>query len=154
MNRRYNACWMSPVSLKTKLLSLFVLAFICLNASGAVCLVYCQQNAAMAASSEHCPLPMDMPDCPHAKRHAPLSDHQTAATGNTVSCSMLAVNVLAAPLERKQVVEQAAQLVTPIKVLPTLRLSGFSSKSFVSDRFEPSRIDRRSDRLKNCIFRI
>ena len=146
---------MSPISIKTKLLSIFVLAFLCLNAGGAVCLVYCTGPATLAASAEHCPLPKaSQAHCPHAnKPDVPKSD-VTIAESNAVSCCSLAINVLVAPIERKQVSHELTAAVSekPAISIPVFELS---SVSFAPPLEHQTVIrDRRFERIRNRVFRI
>jgi hypothetical protein len=145
---------MSPISIKTKLLSIFVLAFLCLNAGGAVCLVYCTAPL-KTAEAEHCPLPKASQEhCPHAnKSQAPKGD-VTLAESNAVSCCSLAINVLVAPIERKQVSHELAAVASERPVVST-PVFGFSSVSFVQPLKNQTLIrDRRFERIKNRVFRI
>ena len=147
---------MSPISIKTKLLSIFVMAFLCLNAGGAVCLVYCVTPLkAAAAETEHCPLPKaSQAHCPHATRSETPKGDETAAGSNAVSCCSLAINVFVAPIERKQASHDLVAIV-PEKPVVASQVFEFSPVSFV----QPLEIrslarDRRFERIKNRVFRI
>jgi hypothetical protein len=146
---------MNPISIKTKLLSIFVLAFLCLNAGGAVCLVYCTAPASFVATTEHCPLPKSgAVHCPHANKSQLPKGDVTVAESNAVSCCTLAINVLVAPIERKQVSHELIAVVSerPVVSAPVF---GFSSASFTQplELRTPVR-DRRFERIKNRVFRI
>jgi len=145
---------MNPQAVKTKLLTLFVLTFLCLNAGAAVCLVYCQGTFAHAAEKEHCPLAKNTADCPHAGKSVPVNSNGAAVESNAVSCCTIAVNIFAAPLERRQVPQD---VVAAMPAEPVAAVKSFALRPVV--RTEPVRwverlADRRSDRVKNCIFRI
>jgi hypothetical protein len=146
---------MSPISIKTKLLSVFVMAFLCLNAGGAVCLVYCTAPATLAASAEHCPLPkVSQAHCPHANKAETPKGDVTVAESNAVSCCTLAINVFVAPIERKQVSHELAA-VAPEKLVVSTPLFEFSPTTFVLPFEHRSLIrDRRSERIRNRVFRI
>jgi hypothetical protein len=145
---------MSPLSIKTKLLTLFVLTFLCLNAGAAVCLAYCQGTFVHASEEEHCPLAKNAADCPHAGKQMPADPNRPAAESNAVSCCTLAVNIFAAPLERRQVPQDVAA-VLPAE--PVVAAKAFVPRQVL--RTEPARFagrlaDGQQIRLKNCVFRI
>src|SRR3954470_3749754 len=147
---------MNPISIKTKLLSLFVLTFLCLNAGGAVCLAYCQGGASYKAeSAEHCPLPANTAHCPlHADMPAEPTENTDAATSNAVQCCTLAINLFAAPLEQKQVSQEVVLVpaVEPLAVAAVFVLVALSSPRSVT--VGPPLLDKRVERLKHCVFRI
>jgi len=145
---------MSPISIKTKLLSIFVMAFLCLNAGGAVCLVYCT-TPLKAAEAEHCPLPKaSQAHCPHAnKSQAPKGD-VTLAESNEVSCCSLAINVLVAPIERKQISHELTAVASEKLLVSTPVFAASSTTYFQPLDFRPLLRDRRSERIKNRVFRI
>ena len=147
---------MSPISIKTKLLSIFVLAFLCLNAGGAVCLVYCTAPLQQAATaSEHCPLPKaSQAHCPHANRSETPKGNATVAEANEVSCCSLAINVLVAPIERKQVSHDLVAVVPEKPVVSTPVFATSSVTSFRSLEIRTLIRDRRFERIKNRVFRI
>jgi len=151
--QRYTAFEM-PVSITTRLVSLFILTFLCLNAGGAVCLVYCQGGNTLAKSKEYCPLSKGAAHCPHAKQDRPARVDQTAVSSNAVSCCTLAINVLAAPLGQKQISGGASAVAKVEKAVSPAFQSFYSASSSLSSKFGPPQIDRRLERLKNCIFRI
>jgi len=145
---------MTPVSIKTKLLSLFVLTFLCLNAGGAVCLAFCANTKAHdMAAMDHCPLAKKPADCPHhaAKQE---QDGAPAVESKAVSCCNVAINIFAVPLERKQTVQDPVQ-TTPLETTQTI--ISFVSSSFTAPVTTVSRqpaLDRRVERVKHCVFRI
>src|SRR5436190_9963143 len=81
----------------TKFLSLFVVAFLCLNAGGILCLTYCTQ--AVQAKADHCPLKKQgAPHCPNSEKKAtPTENNSFEAV--SVKCCLLPVSIFAAPLE-------------------------------------------------------
>jgi hypothetical protein len=147
---------MSPISIKTKLVSLFVLAFLCLNAGGAVCLVYCTAPLkAAAAETEHCPLPKTgAVHCPHANKSQTPKGDVTVAESNAASCCSLAINVLVAPIERKQASHELTAVALEQPVVSTAVFC-YSSVSFVQPiELRPLIRDRRFERIRNRVFRI
>jgi hypothetical protein len=147
---------MSPISIKTKLLSIFVLTFLCLNAGGAVCLAYCQGASAHIEKKDDCPLAKKSADCPHASHgQMPMqSDKAPIAEANSVTCCSLAINVLVAPIERRQMSHDVAVAVTaePVGVV---RRFEFAQIRLPDPVFANTPVlDRRSDRVKHRVFRI
>src|SRR3982751_5126924 len=100
---------MKPSALKIKLVTFFILAFLCLNVGGAVCLAYCQSGVAMQAAKDHCPLHKADADC-HSKKDAQKSSDQFAVEANSVTCCTLAINVFIAPLEKRQSTPDVVQI--------------------------------------------
>src|SRR3954462_11387634 len=129
---------MNPISIKTKLLSLFVLTFLCLNAGGAVCLAYCQGGQShKIETAEHCPLPANTAHCPHhADMPAEPTEKTDTASSNAVQCCTLAINLFAAPLEQKQVKQDATPTIA-IEAIAATRVfvaATFSSPSLIAFR--------------------
>jgi hypothetical protein len=145
---------MNPKAIKTKLLTLFVLTFLCLNAGAAVCLAYCEGTFAHAAEKEHCPLAKNTADCPHAGTSGPVKTDGPVAESNAVACCTIAVNIFAAPLERKQV---SQEVVAAVPAEPVVVARVAVPQVIVRDetaRFTQRFADRQTDRIKNCVFRI
>ena len=147
---------MNPVSIKTKLLSLFVLTFLCLNAGGAVCLAYCQAGQShKIETAEHCPLPANTAHCPHhAERPAEPAENTDSASSNAVQCCTLAINLFAAPLEQKQV-SQEIVLVPVLEAVSDAPVFLFAIPNQPRPiNFRQPSLDRRVERIKNSVFRI
>lgn len=153
-NRSYNAPGMNPVSIKTKLLSLFILAFLCLSAGGAVCLAYCT-TPLKAAQAEHRPLPKaSQTHCPRAGESQTPKGDITLAESNAVSCYTLAINVFVAPIERKQFSHDLTAVASE-KRLVSAPVFAYPSTTFIQPLIVRSLMrDRRSERIKNRVFRI
>ena len=146
---------MNPISTKTKLISIFVLAFLCLNAGGAFCLAYCQSTSAhVVATEDHCPLPKGDSDCHHTAQQPPAKEDASSVGSGAVTCCSLAINVLVAPIERKQV---SQDLVAAASEQPVVSTPVFAASSLPSIRplyLRPLVRDRRFERIKNRVFRI
>src|SRR5687767_13736630 len=80
-----------------RLTALFVVAFICLNAGGAMCVAYCQ-SFDVAAEEEHCPLKKLSEHCDGA------DDDQKPFAASFVShsadCCPMTVSLFSAPVEK------------------------------------------------------
>ena len=152
--RRYNHFEMIPISVKTRLASLFILTFLCLNAGGAVCLAYCESASAQDAQAEHCPLKKATPDCHHSAQQSQPSTDAATLESESVTCCTLAINVFIAPIERKQVDQEIAAVVLhPSAVVGAeflLRTSNAPQRSI----FVGPQLDRRVERIRHRVFRI
>jgi hypothetical protein len=134
----------------TKLLSAFVVAFLCLNAGAFLCLAHC--NTATLAAADHCPrMKAEMPPC---HRQTTENKDETNVAGSSITCCMLPVGVFAAPLEKRSgtitaVAVETAAVVTefsPVLVAPLRQLPKFY--------YRPPPNDLRFERVRNQVFRI
>jgi len=133
---------------KTRFISLFVLAFLCFNAGGILCLTYCSRVAAMAASGQHCPLAKE-----HCGRHMPEAQTSSASVGTAGCCSM-PVSFFAAPVEKRVYSDSSAAVVpAPARVGYEYAVT-FVTRSAHPPIYTPPCIDRHDTQLKNCVFRI
>lgn len=142
---------MNASSFRVKLVSLFVLAFLCLNVGGAVCLAYCQTAIKLAA--EHCPLQKAGSDC-HRNQGLVSNTDDPAASASEARCCSLAIGIIAAPVEKKQIAaEIAAVAERPVVHSFSLPLAHVSEAPALNN-FVPPKLDSRGLRLRNCVFRI
>ena len=149
---------MTQRSTTKKILAAFVLAFLCLNVGGLVCLTYCSQIAmasAMPSSddshlSEH---------CRRAKKEAEEKDQNAEKISATVaSCCMMPVSMFAVPLEK----QTRATLVLVADSVPAVNVEiyRFASPSIVSLHIDPTPVyrppplDRRGERILHSVIRI
>ncbi|MBK6749450.1 MAG: hypothetical protein KA956_00020 [Pyrinomonadaceae bacterium] len=134
------------------LVTRFVIAFVCMNLGGAMCLTYCSQSAKAA--------PLDlaaMPShCEHHKKQAkPPTKDNDRASAKAAACCTMPVSMIAAPVEERGIIAfadtvvVASATVTPIELFRT-----FSSNRVVERVYRPPPLDQRSTRLRNCVFRI
>jgi hypothetical protein len=146
---------MNSFAIPTKLLSLFILAFLCLNAGGAICLAYCEETSTIPNSSlEHCPLPKKSDDCHRATGQIPSKSDVASLETDEVICCTLAINVFIAPLERRHVQpEIAAEILQPSGTTTQEFLRANSYGPYLSFVVEPQ-LDRRVERIKNRVIRI
>lgn len=134
-------------------LAAFVLAFLCLNVGGALCLSYCGQLAmAHTATSDDSHL---SEHCRQAKKAAEEANDSDSFDANAASCCMLPVSLFAAPLEKQT--RLAKVVVANTVPVPNFE---FSPPVIASDQnvampvYRPPPLDRRVERLLNCVIRI
>jgi len=136
----------------TRFLSFFVVAFLCLNAAGVLCLTYCAQ--AVQAKADHCPLKKQ------GAAHCPHSEKTTASTENysfeasAVRCCLLPVSIFAAPLENKVGITVDTAVVVNVEKIDLARLVLVRSRLIPKFYYRPPPNDGRSDRVRNQVFRI
>jgi len=138
--------------LRTKLAVLFVLAFLCLNVGGTVCLAYCVGGTMPKASSGHCPH-HKAAHHPH-KEDSPNQAAGFATESNPVTCTALAINFFSAPLEKKQSPADAVLISEQPLVRPFSVPAVFVAQAPPPATFTPPKIDTRDLRVKNCVIRI
>lgn len=135
------------------LLSLFIVAFLCLNAGGVMCLAYCATPSKTLA--EHCPLKKKASvHCNRANNKEQVAE-SVAFKANSVSCCIMPVSIFAAPLEKKAgnfteaapAVDIASEAVTAPEVLAR-------SRQIPKFYYRPPPNDRRIERVRNQVFRI
>jgi hypothetical protein len=134
-----------------KLTSIFVVAFICLNAGGAVCVAYCQTFDIAAAESEHCPLKKISNDCDGDDEQA--SDSATVL-GDELDCCPMTVSFFAGPIEKSSFSFDAGVEIAEVAqtfVAPRFAALTLSDRSYT---YRGPPLDRRTDRLKHCLIRI
>lgn len=133
-------------------ISLFVVAFLCLNPAAVFCLAYCNLHGAVSAAA-HCPHKKQGSDC-HNSKKAPAS--QTAASFDNASAKgcVIPVNVIAVPFESKfgMVVDVVA--ASEIKKPDHDRIVSIRSRQTPKFYYRPPPNDSRKDRVRNQVFRI
>jgi|SRR5687767_6672370 len=140
-------------SIKTKILALFVVAFVCLNAGGAVCVTYCQTFEITAEESEHCPLKKTEDHCDKGASE-PRAD-AIAFGGDELDCCPMTVSFFAGPIEKASF--DISPIVATLVVKTTvLRRSEIFIRTFTSafDYRGPPPLDRRVDRIKHRLLLI
>ena len=145
---------MARSSLKIRLLALFVVAFVCLNMGGALCVAYCQSFDHSKTEADHCPLKKTSEDC-HGPRSKKDDRNSFTESARKLECCPMTVSFFGAPVEKnlysfgqllKAAVDQP-RLSTPIE------LSSVRDGS-ISNYRGPPLIDRRVLRIKNRLLRI
>ena len=134
-----------------KLISMFVLAFLCLNAVGFLCLAYC--GGVVKAQAEHCPLKKTAPHCPHSQTPVKPSD-DASISSFSIKCCMLPIGIVGTPTEVKANVDVAPATVVTVNP-PQVQWTPASVSRDIPDLFyRPPPNDRRTDRIRNRVFRI
>jgi len=138
--------------INTKLISLFVIAFLCMNAGAILCLAYCGQF--MKAKAEHCPLQKAAAHCPHSQTQKISPSSNPSIEGTSVSCCVLPVSVFAAPLEIKAGIETVAPVAAKPEVIVAAIFASAYSRQIPKFYYRPPPNDRRIERIRNQVFRI
>jgi hypothetical protein len=138
--------------LPLRLTTVFVVAFICLNAGGAACVAFCQ-SLDSATQTEHSPLEKLSKHCNKAKNRASDSGAIVTTTGEA-DCCPFTISFVAAPVESNQTFPDivAATPVPGLLPSPVLYAGHKSATRGTPYRGPPK--DHRIERLKNCILRI
>lgn len=136
--------------LQSRVVAIFVLAFICLNAGGALCVAYCQ-TFDLAAEPEHCPLKKKTNHCDPSEDPSNVVDK---IGSHEMDCCPMTVSFFAGPVEKPSFsIEPAVFTPVPVVRLSTPRaLLKPHDTPFPAYRGPP--LDRRVERLKHCIIRI
>ncbi len=133
------------------LVTRFVIAFVCLNLGGAMCLTYCSQAAKAA------PAAASMPShCEHHKKQAQTpTTNNDSASATTAACCAMPVSLIATPVEQRGIAAitdtavAATVVSTPFEIFRT-----FTANRVVERVYRPPPLDQSSVRLRNCVFRI
>lgn len=144
---------MRQSSLEIKLIALFVVAFVCLNAGGAVCVAYCRSTLESVASAEHCPLQKAKNHCDHQATED-ANESASAIRTNPADCCPMTISFIGAPIEKRSAFFE--QAVVPAEVVPGQFVFSYSFKPFSPsiDAYRGPPLDRRGDRLKHRLIRI
>ncbi len=136
-----------------KTLAMFVLAFLCLNVGGALCLTYCSQMAMAAASnsedthlSEH---------CRRAKKEAEDKNQNSSVNSDEAACCMMPIALFTAPVEKRSsfttvLIAEAPAAVEFDHSAPAIA----GHEELATPVYRPPPLDRRVDRILNCVIRI
>ncbi|HKX83792.1 MAG TPA: hypothetical protein VJL58_06220 [Pyrinomonadaceae bacterium] len=135
-----------------KLTALFVVAFICLNAGGALCVAYCQ-NFDEAAEPEHCPLQKLSDHCDKAQV---AQDSSAAYLGyHSPDCCPMTVSFFAGPIEKSSFsFDSAAKIVTASVAVTRSAFIPVRTQYAATFNYRGPPLDHRVDRIKHCIIRI
>ena len=142
-------------SLTTKLIAIFLVAFVCLNAGGALCVAYCQSSfEAAQEQKDHCPLTKKAGHCDPEQQMR--DGNRFASIGSSeIDCCPMTVSFIAAPVEKNSfpVKAPATALVLPFRPTEPALLKG--TKVYVPSAYRgPPPLDLRLSRLKNSVIRI
>ena len=135
-----------------RFLSLFVVAFLCLNAGGVLCLTYCGQ--AFQAKADHCPLKKQAAShCPHSNRNAaPTENYSFEAS--SVTCCMLPISLFSAPLEKRAGISIDTAVAVNIEKIEFTPFFSVRSRQIPKFYYRPPPNDGRFERVRNQVFRI
>jgi hypothetical protein len=132
----------------------FVVAFLCLNVVGTLCLSWClQMPVASAAATEDSHL---SEHCRMMKRQAEVENEESSRLdAGQATCCMMPVALFAAPVEQRvepgKLVATAATTASEIEhPAPAVSYQRIHSTSV----YRPPPLDRRHERLLNCVIRI
>jgi hypothetical protein len=146
---------LAPGTLKIKLLTAFLVAFVCLNAGGSVCAVYCQAFGETGAKAGHCPLKKADGHCGATEQKRSRSNSAALKVGRLDCCPMMVGFLAAAPFEKRVPAPEAAILVAKAESrpqLPAIRVIRVAASPAVYRG--PPFLDRRADRISHHLLLI
>ncbi len=140
-------------SKKTRLLALFVVAFVCLNAGGGVCVAYCQTMDAVV-ESDHCPLKKQSKHCGKVTDRGDETQTTVWASYEFDYCPMT-VTLLAGPIEKNSVSLTEDSQAAVAKSEPRTSAGHFATIFTATFNYRgPPLLDRRTERIKHQLLRI
>ena len=145
---------MHAKSLRIKLIAVFLVAFVCLNAGGAVCVAYCQTAVeAVIASKDHCPLKKKASHCDPGKGEdtAPSAD---SIGSSKIDCCVMTVSFIAAPIEKRVFSFQVPAVLVLTDSRPNLPISFQPTRKILPSAYRGPPLDHKVDRIKNRVIRI
>jgi hypothetical protein len=146
---------MAARTTKIKFLAMFVLAFLCLNAGGTVCLAYCQGFGQTTAAKDHCPLQKAGSDCEGSKNHAKSSSGQQALDLRSLECCTLSISFVPAPVEKHAFLVQTSALVAETFKLSSVFDPSPEIPGYILDLgYREPVYDLRGERIRHHVFRI
>ena len=136
----------------TRFVALFVVAFICLNAGGAVCVAYCQ-TFDLKADAEHSSTQIVSGHCDRAANHSDDSNAIAEPTDD-MDCCPFTTTFVGAPVEKSSLALDATAAFPSQEpqVSPVFIVRRGRTVDRTAYRGPP--MDRRVDRLKHRIIRI
>ena len=130
----------------------FVVAFVCLNAAGAVCVAYCRSTESVAVSPDHGPLKKTGHHCdkPEGKSDA------DAIKTSEIDCCPMTISFFPAPLEKPtfNFAPATAALVAVGFDVPLAPVLTKFAVGVTESYRGPPLLDRRPDRIKHRLLRI
>ena len=145
---------MKRVITNKRTVAAFVLAFLCLNVGGVLCLTYCTQIAmATPAAADDSHL---SEHCRKAKQATEEKNKDSShLQAGEASCCMLPVAMFAAPVEKRpeSPVNLVVEAPAEIRFEPTAPV--FSAHSSIATPvYRPPPLDRRGERILHSVIRI
>ena len=150
-NRWYDVFAMRIRDTHVRSVSLFVVAFLCLNPAAVFCLAYCNYHVQISAA--HCPLKKQSADCPHSGKTKTSQNTTSIDTGSAKGCVM-PVNIIAAPLENRFGVAVDVAVVADLDKIDLDPILLVRSRQLPKFYYRPPPNDRRTERVRNQVFRI
>lgn len=144
---------MNNRTLTIRFISVFVIAFICLNGAGALCVAYCQTSEfAKADVKEHCP--MSEGSIHHTTGSEDKNSPSFSFNTDELDCCPLTVTFVSAPLEAKNQLRPA--WLAAAAVVSAQTIWGEARRTYLFDAvsYRGPPLDQRVDRLKHCVLRI
>ena len=138
--------------LTVRVLTVFVLAFICLNGFGALCVAYCQTVEASHETTEHCPGGSGVSLNPSS---AAVPDTPAVTDiGAYEDCCPLTIAFVAAPIESQQQTPAPAVTVVELSYIDHVfsKVERPFSNSITTYRGPP--IEHRIERVMHCVLLI
>ncbi len=138
-----------------RILAAFVLAFLCLNVGGVLCLTYCSQiamaSAVPATSDSHL-----SEHCRKAKQAAEEKNLDSSRLqAAEASCCMLPVTMFSAPVEKRAEFSVNLVVEAPPEIRFELTAPVFSAHSSIAiPVYRPPPLDRRFERILHSVIRI
>ena len=141
-------------SSKVKLIAIFLVTFVCLNAGGAVCVAYCQTAMeTLSASQDHCPLKKKASHCDPELQNNGFSAAESVGNGQ-IDCCAMTVSLIAAPIEKRTSLFGSAAALVSVKFRTDFPAALEPAWQISPPRYRGPPLDRRADRLKHRIIRI
>lgn len=141
-----------------RVLAVFVLGFLCLNAAGALCLTYCSSlfSAEVTAVSDDSHLSEHCKAMKEAAETKLADETRDAVASAEASCCMMPVAMFAVPVEKRSTFETVDVAVVPAKQVDVPQFEYVAAVSFTNSIpvYRPPPLDRRIERSLNCVIRI
>ena len=146
---------MQRSSLTTRLIAIFLVAFVCLNAGGALCVAYCQSSFEAAhEQNDHYPLNKKAGHCDPEQQDRD-SQNFAAVGSSELDCCPMTVSFIAAPIEKNSFSVKVPVTALVASFEPTEPAVFSRIKLNVPAAYRgPPPLDRRISRLKNGVIRI
>ena len=143
---------MTTHSVKTRLLAVFVVAFVCLNAGGGACVAYCQAMA--AAEADYCPLKKKSKHCDKPADSDVGSQATSFASYEFDYCPMT-VSLLAGLVEKKPIPVTDSVRTIVVTSAPPHPFASFAAIFTATLNYRgPPLLDRRIERIKHQLLLI
>jgi hypothetical protein len=133
----------------SKVLAIFLLAFVCLNAGGAACLAYCETFE--ISDADHCPLSRKSDHCNGA---AEPSNSSEFIESTSVDCCQLPLAIIAVPVVNTESREKPAQAVQSTVVAYTAPIFTTAIRHASDKFYRPPPKDGSRLRFHHCTFLI